>query len=475
MAIRILTPQEIKVQAKWQDDIKRREESAKAIDFYNDWQVEHTKDHLKPRYPNTFKEIENDIIVEYVTSDLIDKLSMMFHEPPEYQFDGMDKTRTEAMLDIIKKIHLHDTLDNIQKQCNNYLKVGVMPLYDLKRKETYLQVLTPDMYFVDQDPDRPTKAEAVFYNVGVYQNSTQFMDRVDLYLMVTDKYTQLYEIDSGTGKRTQREEPQGHKYGKLPVVFFDLFPSAHNFFPDRENKIVKTNLDINHIATSLGLMIDYQAISTLVEIGVDRSEQPATERFGVKHKIVIPAARMGEAGQLGDVKYITPDAKIDSVYNILEGKLVRLAMSLGLSASAMRIDSEAASSGYALMLRRSDLISRNVKQQSYFEQPIVELLRLIMMTETLYGKIGLGTPEAIDRYDIGVVFGSVDYKEEPTTEADIRQKNITMGTKSPVDYIMEDNPNLTEEEALAKYEENIRLRQGRKREPDQIDRMIEEL
>ena len=223
-------------------------------------------------------------------------------------------------------------------------------------------------------------------------------------------------------------------------------------------------------------MIHYQAFSTLVRKGNAEWLAEVPVKFGPQFSVDIATDPLGAGDQETDVKYITPSVEIESVSNYIDKEIIKLAQAHGISARAYRGDTGEANSGYSIKLSMLDLIKRNINQRKHFEEPIKELIRHIMATEQIAAEgVRFGSLEQIYNRDIEITFGDITIEEDPTIELDNDIKAVAGGFASPVDIIMKRYPNLTEEEAKDKYEEIIAIKQGRQREPDQIDRMIDEL
>jgi hypothetical protein len=465
-----------KSRSKWEADFQRRLEAAKYIDFLNNEQLPHTIEHLTTLFPNTIEQIKHYIKIEFLTSQLIDKLSIMFQEDPVIVVDGIADSQQDSLDAILDRVKLISFLDFAQQLANNYLKVAIMPRWDSKRKETYLHLITPDEMIVVQDSDRPQIADAVLINIGILENTHLKAEYVNRYMYIDSDVIYECELNSETGKIYKKCNEQKNRYGRIPIAFFSVYPCLKSFWGDKKNDIIETNLFINEHKTDLSIMIHYQAFSTLVRKGNAEWLAEVPVKFGPQFSVDIATDPLGAGDQETDVKYITPSVEIESVSNYIDKEIIKLAQAHGISARAYRGETGEANSGYSIKLSMLDLIKRNINQRKHFEEPIKELIRHIMATEQIAAEgVRFGSLEQIYNRDIDITFGDITIEEDPTIELDNDIKAVAGGFASPVDIIMKRYPNLTEEEAKDKYEEIIAIKQGRQREPDQIDRMIDEL
>jgi len=463
-----------KLQAKLMDDILRREESAKYIDFYNNDQIQHTCDHIAGIYSNTYAEIVRYIKAEYLTKRIIDIMSLMFQQDPSIEVEGMSETQLIELVNILHNAEAFRLLDLTQKLCNNYLKIGLWPRWDAKRKETYIELITPDNMIAIQDPDRPTMIDAIMVNIGILDNTPIKAEPVNRYLYISGEEWNEVEFNERNGQLkvlTRETNP----YGRIPIAFFSLHPNIANFWGECKNDIVQTNLYVNEFRTNLAIMIHYQSFSTLVRTGSRQSLEEMPIKFGPQYSIDIATDPMA-SDQHADVKYITPDAMIKDCEEYIQNMVLNLATSHSISASAYRADNQQARSGYSIRLDRADLIAKNKQQRSYFYRPMQDLIKLVMATEQLYPEgRRFGELKTIYERNVVIKFGDIEIDEDPIIVAELRAKNIALGIASPVEYIQEDNPELSEEEAAEKYRDIQDLKRGGRREADdEIDAILGE-
>ena len=99
-----------------------------------------------------------------------------------------------------------------------------------------------------------------------------------------------------------------------------------------------------------------------------------------------------------------------------------------------------------MLLARENILNKNRSERPFYRRSIRDLIKIIMITENNIKKT----------FDISknvrVDFGDIVYSDDPQQIANTRTTEIKNGTKSRIDFIMEDNPDFTRKDAIAKAE-----------------------
>ena len=445
-----------KREKKWEADKKRRAEVAKAIDFYNNQQEGYTLEHLQTMYSEKAqKKLAKYMKCDPITQNIIDDMSVMFQSgvsvntgvpaADEFLTEVFDYSQFQSLCVKI------DRLVNLQK------KLAVVPFYDKQTKRFYFDVITGDKAFIEQREDIPTLAKTVFYSTGILIDSPTIADQTNIYVEYTQNLKRKVEIDSiGQVSKVIESIPNPYlPYNEVPFAWFYDDLNIDTFWSETSNKMVKDNLDINRLLINLGLMLDYQTFSTLVTTGLD-SGQPLY--LGPQFHLNLSKKSYSMNDPNPDAKYITPDAKLMEVWNIICSKAVRCAKSAGLSAQAYTTDAKASegyNSGYQLRLSKIDIINRNKMRQIFFIQAIKRLVKLLLMTSNIYAS----TSFQVNTMDINVTIYDPSIDLSPLELEQVRAQKTMNGTWSAIRSIMEDNPDMTIEDATKLYQAMAKERQ----------------
>ena len=150
-----------KRQAKQYDERIRMTEAVKALDYYNNRQLDYLLDCIAQLYPN-----EKDVMQKYaycypLTRSLIDDIAITFQETAEILPDTDNESILETWQTVLDQSHLHATLLLVDRMVELMSKVGVCVRWHDKGKYVLLDVLTPDRTIIEQDPQDHTKAITV--------------------------------------------------------------------------------------------------------------------------------------------------------------------------------------------------------------------------------------------------------------------------------------------------------------------------
>jgi len=434
--------------AKWQDQLDAMAYADLCLDMYNFEQDIISRKVISEMFPNTGKDLCQFKEDFPLTSDLINKLALLFKQPPVISLDfGKDANEQPLNQDtvdlfteeLVNKPMLNLMLLNTQRYVNLLGKVGLMPRwYDRKKKLEYYLIHRGNC-FVLQDKDSPSNALAVAYRVNPLQDTYVATKQINRYEMWTDEEKSLVEINNGVPK-VITSEPNPYKV--IPIVWFDNVVQYDDFWREGKNPIIEANKAYNWKRALINLQIAYQTYSTLV---TENYNATGEIKVGCTAYLNLQSDKIG--GDLAKAYYITPDPKLELVLNTIEQFIDRLANSQGLSTAAFRQSTDFPS-GYALKLSMTDIIDRNKLEKPIYTQAIKELMQTAVIVYNNDSDKQIRADGANYIVDIAEVTVDVDPIEKNRDRA--MQKSL--GIASSIDFIIEDNPDLTREQAIEKFE-----------------------
>ena len=246
--------------------------------------------------------------------------------------------------------------------------------------------------------------------------------------------------------KTFLEQPNPYK--RIPVAWFAIDESPDTFWLDAGYPIVDLNENINALVTNLDIALDYQSFSLMVTTGLPSG---TVIPIGVTRQINIPPTTMGEVN--GDAKYITPDAKLETVWKIVQEKIQWFAATFGVSVEGISGGSSY-NSGFQLKLSKQGVIDHNIDKQDAYIESVRDTVQLAMDCSTIYGTVNFPTDA-----DITVKFGLQKVETNPLEEAQQDALDIANGIADPVTILMRRNPDMTEDEAIA-FVDKIKARKA---------------
>jgi hypothetical protein len=444
-------------QAKWDDQIKRQKEARKYIDYYNNRQDEgdgrvagqsYLKELVAKMFPLTKADMFPYCRTYPITEQIINDASILFNNPPRITInpaDALDSADPKVLLfqqEIVDKPMLNATLIQVNRYTNLLNKIAVMPKWYETGKAIEYVILTPDKVMVLQDPDSPQHINAILYALDPLQDTIGYTARADRYMMITDEEWAEVKISRGQPEIVKSDK---NPYGFIPVAWFQNSLPIDGFWIDKGNPIVEANEHYNVYKTLEKLAITYQMYSTLVTIDIPAEAQIP---WGVRAVLNL-SGDQNNPNVRPDAKYITPDPKLTEVSTIIEGEIDQMAGYAGLSKEAYRNEVNSFTSGYHLELSKQEVINNAELEKPFYTKGLTDLLTMACRIYTHHNPTN--TLESVT--DFAIDYKPIEFKRNPMEVWQVRILEKQNGIKSNVDFVMEDNPDLTRDEAIQRLQQ----------------------
>jgi len=431
--------------AKWESELHRMSETAEYLDFYYNRQEDYIKAEIKEKYPKIYQDLYKYIGTYPLTETITNDTSLLFTQPCVLKFDGLSETQNELLKTAIDKSQINKYLLTLNRLTNLTFKVGILPRY-VDGKIVY-DILTGDRVWVEQNPDDCTQATDVYYSIGIAVDSPHQVDKVCTFMHWTKEYYAKCDINVKNGAFLPGKvdyDKKPNPYGYIPITWFSSDVELDSFWFDKGNPVVEANEQGDLDLTNLNLIKDFQAFSLLVTNGLPEDK---TIPFSPQYFLNFPGTFDGKPS--GDAKYITPSPMITEIWQIMNDQNTNIAKMKGLSADAFNRNTTSFNSGYQLRLSKQDALNKNILDRELYREPIKQLVQTIADTLTIYSDYQM--PKDIM---ITVDFGEVKFDSNPLEVEQIRATKKANGTANVIDFIMEDNPDITtREEAIILYQQ----------------------
>lgn len=430
------TIRNIQVEAQMENDKGRKAEIVKALDYEAFRQEGYTAERIKTRYPTTHGDVLPFMATIPLTGSMVRQLAKMFESDPVISLAGIDEGAIyDEFIGLLDRSQLYIMLGEIDRLCETCHQVGVLPHYDETIDKVFLQLVTPDKVTVWQNAHNPQRLDALAYPLAARQN-TAIAQRGDIYAYWTaDEYKEVNILTNGEIEAipgTQRP----NLYGRIPVIWFSNTMPRDSFWIDRGFPIVTANETANLQLTAFNMGVDFQSFSTMVIEGF-RDSKTATSN--ISRFLNIPPD--GAGGALGKAYFINPGVNLSQIWEVINEAISLTASLLGISADMVK-GGASYNSGYQLRLSMEGVISHNKSKRKLYAEPMRYLVQLMMDCKRIYGKKNL--PQDAD---IMIDFADIQVTPNPLEVVQIRTIRLANGEMSIIDAIMEDNQDLTREQA----------------------------
>jgi len=417
-----------KRQAKQYDERDRMTEAVKALDYYNNRQLDYLLDCIAQLYPN-----EKDVMQKYayalpLTKSFIHDIAILFQETAEILPVTEDKQILEKWQEITEECNLHPKLLQIDRMVELFTKVGVCVRWH-SSGYIILDILTPDRTIVEQDSEDHSKAIKVWYLISQKTNTPQDGEVCTWAEWTAETYREVVMDSNFNVKKQVKSEP--NPYGRIPISWFTNNLELDEFWHDSGYPVIDTNEAVNIRMSNLMLAMDYQTVSLLVTTGLPESQSIPV---GVTQRLNIPPGVTGEASGFG-AEYITPSPLLKDVWDLVNQFIVMVARLYNLSAQSINRDSASFPSGYQLKLSKQDIVNYNKTKKPLYRKPVKDLCRDIADCYSINSKLF-----TFGQLDFTVDFADVQFETNPIEQAQLNAIELGNGITSEVQILMDRNP-----------------------------------
>ena len=430
---------ESQTRAKWNDDMERRSRMQKYLDYYRD----DCREYIRTEIQNLVNLQESNELCKYIehdniTSRMIDSISMIFKERVNISLkcrSGKSAEENQIRLNkLLSDLNFHVTMKEVEKLSKLVFDIAVIP--QIRNNRIELDIITPEKAFVKQNSEDPTKADAFFYQTGILTNTASPNPVHEYHFWTQDgKFSCLID-DLGTPFNIKQLLEWNHP-DIFPVIMFRNYHPVDSFWYDGLNPIVEKNIIIDLKRTDMSMAEAYN-IPQRINRGVPEEQEI---KLGRTFAMNIPVPENEQP--LGDAKYIRPDENLSELDQCILNRIEQLGLSLGLSKSI--ITGQSATSGYELALSKYEIVERNKSERDYYANSLKDLIKLIL---AMAGECNGDDYSGVE--DIKIDFGEIRFSQSELEKARTRYYKLVYGIASRIDVIMEDNPDLTREQAITK-------------------------
>ncbi len=418
--------QEIFRKAVLQANTRRKDDACRKLDFYNDEQ----SSHILTQIASVYKKPENiNPVSVNITRKIIKALAVVYLQDAVRSIDGSKQDQK-----IYAQVEDSASLPLKMKLANRYAKLlGSILLRPVWRGgKMDLDVLTPDVLdvFCGDSPEDLLGVMITLFDDSGRQTEVQ-------YSLWTPETVQRLDYRFNV----IAEEP--NPYGVLPFVpVFSTIPTTDFWLPGA-NDLMLVQDAINERLVDVWHTLRFQSFGVCYVKGAKKDGRPtSTIDLGPSAMLFLP--------ENGEVGFASPDAPIQDSLASIEFLMKQAAITNGLPASSMSLD-PTEQSGISRIVGNSELEEQRRDDIAMFakvEQQLFEVFRAVWNVHNQADKMNEAATVRVDFYD-----------PKPTVTATEQAKEwqglLELGLISPVDILIERNPDLSRDDAKA---ELLRIR-----------------
>jgi len=401
-------------------DTRRKRDAARMLDFYHAVQVPYIQEQLSRERPGE-TERYNPVFINAVRKVVNALATVYLSDAVRVVLDGKPSDT-----EIYAEIESSTQMPTKMKLSNRYVTLlGTIMLRAVWRNgKMDLDVLTGDVLDVVTG-DTPEDVIAVL----VTFDRSGRNEEIEYDLWTAETYQRL-------NYRGYILESEPNPYGVIPFIpVFSHVPTETFWFPGAADLIVVQD-EVNRRLTNLSYTADLQGFGLLWTRG-------ATEARGGKIPdfIANPGSYVGLPKD-GEIGFASPNAPIQDILAMVDFLLKQAAITNGLTASSMSTN-PTQESGISKLVGNSELEEQRRDSIALFagyEQKLFDLFRIVWNHHNPQRPMSEAATLRVDFYDPKPVLSGLEQAKEWDLLLD-------RGLISPVDIMIERNPDLTREEA----------------------------
>jgi hypothetical protein len=367
-----------------------------------------------------------------IYKQVVNAISNVYSFGVERKFDNEDNQQMYEALRIDK------TMAQANRYVNAFNDVLVQVSWDSKKEQPKIMLRLPHL-------------TEVGYNQGEVESVAYFVEmtgkegKTERWAYWTDEEHYYIDKENGNEKIVKMEgnEEMVNPFGVLPFVFL------HNGWRDESfwdaytgDDLTGGTIDMAVHLTFLNHIIKTQSFKQLVGKGDNVGE--------LLGQVLDPLSILTLTGQNTEIDVLDLQSNYEQLNKVAKDLANDIAVAYGVSPNQFRMTGSA-SSGFALQMENLKMDRFTVEQQQDFKMYEKELFGLLKMVSEYYGKsMGDG--------DMTIDFVEPNYPASQSEQLDIDVKAIDMGLTKPIDILMRNNPDLTEEDAKVMVAMNLNAR-----------------
>ncbi len=397
---------------------ERKNEARRRLDFYHDGQLAYLQVELEKRFlhPEKLRPVFVNIVKK-----VINRLAQVYWQIPKREIQGADRDRT-----IYAEISRSSGLDMKLKMASRYVKllktVVLRPVW--RNGKMDLDILTPDILDVQMGLSPEDLVSVAVTHYGVSER----IEDVTFSVWTPETWRKLNyqgrEIESGT-----------NPYGVVPFVpLWDRTPIGGEFWLDGGDDIMSLQEAVNERLVDLLHVIRFQAFG----VGFIKG------RGGESIDSIDPGSLV-ELPENGELGYAATEAQISETVEAIDKLVKWAAISNGLPASSLSTE-PTEESGISKMVSNFELLEMRRDDVALFrtyEQRLFYVMRAVWNAHNAGRTMSNSATLLTDFFDPSPQIS-------PKEQAETFDRLLEMGVISPVDVVMERNPDIaTREDAMA--------------------------
>ena len=409
---------------------------------------------------------EDELIYDWtnLTKKLINQLAVVYRESAQ-RYILVDGEQDEDLTEYINSIYPEDT-NTKDKKAHRFAKLlntsFTQVVFDKEKGRMDFVIEPTHKFKVEIDDNDPYKITLLKY-LKYFKNDK---GEDELYTVVWTDETHYKEDTNGNKTAIGNNFDMVNPYGVIPFAML-MMESGEDIWGIGALDVVDANELINvlltvlvndHILGGNGLLI-----TTNLDLRTKGTEENGLikVRTGRRHPIQVEDARTENATP--SAQYVTPPSLITEIRDSIDYRIKQVALIKGLNPNSFLADVQA-TSGYSKIidsLEQLEIRRDDIEPCRTYEHDRFEIIRRVnnaaYLDAELKSKFDL--QEIPEDVELRIDFAEIKVEKTPAEIMEDRRFKLEHNMETPVDWLRQENPDLTEDQAIEIIENNKSIRQ----------------
>jgi len=423
--------------AKKQEEKTRKEKAnIRLAVFHDDWEDILEKELQRQFHKDNYNNVKlSKNTSQNLTKKIIKEISLVYKEPPSRTLS----IESEPYDKILNYIGLNSFYKRVNRYLNLLNDVLIQVGWDEGKQQIKLNLITPAVASVIQDPNDPEQPYAVYYEVECADSEYNVEKK---YIYWDEKSHFLFDEEGNIFSAEDNPE-MINPYKALPFVVLHRDQIPGLFWSVSEgNDFINGTIGVGMKKTFKDYLFKSQSFKQpWMKVRDTRDAPPAELRSDPLTALLL----IGESGDIGAIDLqVNFKGLDDSIKEDINGFLSTYGLSID-SFSATEI------SGKALEIKNRALLEIRQDQIEVFRKSENDLFNLIRIVNNYHNKSQIN-----ENIEFKIDYAEIEINDDPETKRKQADHDLEKGLISPGQYYMLFNPDIqNEEEAEKKMLQNL--------------------
>lgn len=391
-----------------------------------------------------------------ITKKIINALAIIYKDPakrillhPTKEKDSPEVVEINKYYEQIQPVNINTKDKSANRLGKLWGKSLTQLFFDKREKRFRYHVALNHQITVKPLDDDPFVHEVIMYD--------KVIGNEEVTIVWTEK--EHFLIDSKDVIRpVGNNEGMLNPYGVIPFADMPI-NEGEDYWGQGLRDVIKANEQLNILLTffkNVSIFLGTQGTIFTVNVGLDKKGQVDTDekkkiRIGLSHPISVEDAGSDRAAP--SVEHVSFEPHLEEIRDTIDWEIKRIAQLNGLNPNTILSQIKDTSDYQKMMdaVEQLEVRRDDIEPCRIYEKKRFDILRKMnnYLAGTMEGK-SYGLKVIPEEYELDVDFADIEIMKTPEDKQKEREFDSKYNLSTPIDWAIEDNPDLTKEDAEEK-------------------------